>query len=204
MMKWLLMLLAALGLAALLIFFAQKVNLNPGRSVGQVIDQLNGVTVYYNGGVGHTAGRNLAADGYNLGIKYQCVEFVKRYYYEHLQHKMPDSYGHAKDFFNPMLADGELNIKRNLQQYRNPSASKPREDDLLIFAPILFNPYGHVAIVSKVSEGHIEIIQQNPGPFEPSRINIPLLKKKDQWLLDNKRILGWLRKSSPLSYQGSQ
>src|SRR5690606_23830292 len=68
--------------------------------VGKPVDSLNGVVVYYNGAVGHVLERNVAADGYNIGLKYQCVEFVKRYYYEHLQHKMPDSYGHAKDFFD--------------------------------------------------------------------------------------------------------
>ncbi|MFA0963395.1 hypothetical protein AB9P05_16445 [Roseivirga sp. BDSF3-8] len=49
------------------------------------------------------SGRNLTPDGYNLGLKYQCGEFMKRYYYLHLNHKMPDSYGHARDFFNPSL-----------------------------------------------------------------------------------------------------
>ena len=68
------------------------------QKVGQVVDQFNGVNVYYNGQISHVSGRNLTKDGYNLGQKYQCVEFIKRYYYERFKHKMPDSYGHAKDF----------------------------------------------------------------------------------------------------------
>ncbi len=48
--------------------------------VGDKVDSLNGVYVYYNSNVGNVSGRNLASDGYNLGLKYQCVEFVKRYY----------------------------------------------------------------------------------------------------------------------------
>ena len=67
--------------------------------IGDKVDSLNGVFVYYNHSVGNVSGRNTTADGYNLGLKYQCVEFVKRYYYENLNHKMPNSYGHAKDFF---------------------------------------------------------------------------------------------------------
>jgi hypothetical protein len=39
-------------------------------------------------------------------------EFVKRYDYEHLGHKMPDSYGHAKQFFNAALSDGALNLRQ--------------------------------------------------------------------------------------------
>src|SRR5690606_35208838 len=87
---------------------------------GDRVDSLHGVYVYYNGSVGNVKGRNLAPDGYNLGLKYQCVEFVKRYYYEHLEHKMPDSYGHAKDFFDNAVGDGKLNKRRALIQYNNP------------------------------------------------------------------------------------
>lgn len=36
------------------------------------------VAIYFNGGVNMSQGRNLTIDGYNLGIRYQCVEFVKR------------------------------------------------------------------------------------------------------------------------------
>jgi hypothetical protein len=74
------------------------VNLNTAKEVGDVVDALHGVSVYFNGGVNHVLERNLADDGYNIGLKYQCVEFVKRYYLEHLNHRMPDTYGHAKTF----------------------------------------------------------------------------------------------------------
>ncbi len=57
----------------------QQINVNPSLEIGQEIDQLNGVQVYYNGGVDTVTGRNTTPDGYNLGLKYQCVEFVKRY-----------------------------------------------------------------------------------------------------------------------------
>ena len=162
--------------------------------VGQPIDSLNGVNVYFNGEVDNVSGRNLTKDNYNLGLKYQCVEFVKRYYYEHLLHKMPDSYGHAKDFYNDTLKDGDINAKRNLTQYSNPSQSKPKIDDLIVFSGTTFNKYGHVAIVSNVEEDEVEIIQQNPGPFINSRESFPLAKQDEKWKIDNHRILGWLRK----------
>lgn len=47
---------------------------------GDVVDSFQGVHIYYNGFVNHVESRNLTPDGYNLGLKYQCVEFVKRYY----------------------------------------------------------------------------------------------------------------------------
>lgn len=162
--------------------------------VGEKVDSLNGVYVYYNGSVSHVAGRNLAPDGYNLGLKYQCVEFVKRYYYQHLNHKMPDSYGHAKDFFQKGLKDGALNTRRNLVQYTNGSATKPKVNDLLVFDGHSGNPYGHVAIVSAVKKGKVEIIQQNPGPFERSRVEMKLKQENGLWTIEGDGVLGWLGK----------
>lgn len=164
------------------------------REPGTPVDSLNGVVVYYNGNVGNVWGRNTAADGYNIGLKYQCVEFAKRYYYEYLHHKMPYDRGHAKDFFRTGLADGVVNSERNLRQYTNGSKSKPQPDDMIVFGGTVFNRYGHIAIISSVSDSEIEIIQQNPGPSAESRVVYPLLFRNKRWTVDNDRVLGWLRK----------
>lgn len=166
---------------------------NLAYKIGQPVDSLNSVIVYYNGPVSNVVERNLAPDGYNLGLKYQCVEFVKRYYYQHYKHKMPDSYGHAKDFFDPKVKDGELNKRRNLIQYTNSSKSKPKVGDLLVFDGNIFNKYGHVAIISKVNQDKIEIIQQNPGPYASSRAEFKLTYKENLYKVDYDEILGWLR-----------
>ncbi len=181
-----------MGLAVLWTY--KKRNFNTPYSAGQPIDSFHGVFVFYNGGVDNVSGRNTTNDGYNLGLKYQCVEFVKRYYYEHLNHKMPDSYGHAKDFFDQTLTDGQKNKQRNLTQYTNPSQTKPKIDDLLIFDGTTFNKYGHVAIISNVTDNEVEIIQQNPGPYKRARETFSLDSKDGKWKIHNKRILGWLRK----------
>ena len=107
---------------------------------------------------------------------------------------MPDSYGHAKDFFEKTLADGKKSKRRNLTQYSNPSKTKPKVDDLLIFDGTTFNKYGHVAIISKVMETRIEIIQQNPGPTNKSRETFSLENKDGTWEIKSNRALGWLRK----------
>ncbi len=164
------------------------------KKPGMPVDSLNGVVVYYNGAVGNVWGRNTSADGYNIGLKYQCVEFAKRYYYEHLHHKMPYDRGHAKDFFRTGIADGSMNSERNLRQYTNGSKSKPRPDDMLVLDGTVFNRYGHIAIISRVSDSEIEIIQQNPGPSAPSRVSYSLLFRNNKWRIDNDCVLGWLRK----------
>lgn len=166
--------LLLLGLGGFWAF--KKFNFN-NYIIGQAVDSFNGVKIYYNGWVSHDSGRNVSKDGYNLGLKYQCVEFVKRYYYEHLNHKMPNSLGHAKDFFNCTLKDGAKNVSRNLTQYSNPSKSRPMVDDLVVFSGTTGNPFGHVAIISKVTDYYIEIVQQNPGSFAKSQINLYMQKQ---------------------------
>lgn len=188
----LLIVLGVLLLIFLGIKMFKKNNFNTKYQVGQVIDSLHQVKVYYNGGVSHTAGRNLASDGYNLGIKYQCVEFVKRYYYEHLHHKMPDTYGNAKDFFNAELENGAINKQRDLFQYHNGATIKPKVNDIIVFSKSFWNPYGHVAIIAEVNVDSITIIQQNPGPFGESREQLELRNKEKKYYIDNDRVLGWL------------
>jgi surface antigen len=158
---------------------------------GDLLDSLNGVQVYYNGGMTATHGRN-TKDGYNVGLKYQCVEFVKRYYLEHFHHKMPDSYGHAKDFYNKKLPDVSLNKARNLMQYANGGSTKPKVGDLIIFDGWALNPYGHVAIVGIVKADKIQIIQQNVG--SKTRETISLSEKNGKFTLESDGLLGWLRK----------
>ena len=175
-------------------WYLKSATFYPTYEIGQEIDSFNGIPVYFNGGVGNVSGRNLSSDGYNYGLKWQCVEYTKRFLYDHLNHKMPNSYGHAKDFFNPNVEDGEINADRGLYQYTNSSSSKPKVNDLLIFDKTQFNPYGHVAIISKVTDDEIEIIQQNAGIHAPTRETFSLIKEGNKWKIEHSKVLGWLRK----------
>jgi surface antigen len=185
--------LITLLLVLLGVFFISRNPKKVTHEIGTPIDSLNGVYVFYNGPTNkNISGRNTTHDNYNLGLKYQCVEFMKRYYYEHLNHKMPNSYGNAIHFFEDTLADGQTNEIRDLTQYTNPSVEKPKVNDIIIFDGTLFNEFGHVAIVSKVNRSNIEIIQQNSPK---TRENLHLKNTKGKWLIKNKRIKGWLRKN---------
>lgn len=156
--------------------------------IGQVIDSLNGVKVYYNSNdIRNTVGRNKANDGYNYGLKWQCVEFVKRYYYDELDHRMPNTWGHAKEFFNLHLSNGAFNNDRGLYQWRNGSATKPRINDIVVFGGYTF---GHVAIISEVTDQDIEIVQQNVGAA--TRQRLVLTNRNGRWYIRHGKILGWL------------
>ena len=156
---------------------------------GEPLDSLNGVIVRYNDGMNATHGRNVV-DGYNVGLNYQCVEFVKRYYLEHYDHRMPNSYGHAKAFFDTTLADGALNKDRGLLQFTNPSATVPCIGDLVVMGAYAGNSFGHVAIISAVEGDEVEIIQQNT---RSTRNSFDLDNSDGRYRIESDRILGWLR-----------
>lgn len=160
--------------------------------VGDTLDIYENVVVYYNGSTGNVSGRNTTEDGYNLGLKYQCVEFVKRFYYERYNHKMPNSYGHAKDFFNKSIDDAELNPDRDLLQFKHPSVNIPKVGDLIVFDASIFNAYGHVAIVAHVGKDEIEIVQQNTGT--QSRSTYPMNFENEKYTIGAVGILGYLRR----------
>ena len=163
-----------------------------GPKVGQVIDNFNGVPVFYNGHISNVIGRHVSSDGYNFGLKYQCVEFVKRYYYLIYDHKMPNSYGHAKDFFDISINHGDYNRSRGLIQFRNAYDMSPQIGDILVYDAGEMSLYGHIAIISKVEDDYIEVVQQNWG--EKSRQILPLVKYDKYFTIADYDVLGWLRK----------
>lgn len=161
--------------------------------IGDIIDSLHGVPVFYNGNIQNVKGRNITETGYNLGLKYQCVEFVKRYYYEYNYHEMPYSYGHARQFYNKLLNyDYRVyNNKRDLYQYKNGNIFKPQVGDILIFDSDKYNHYGHIGIISEVSDYHVEVIQQNYGKDTRTSFRLALMDNK--YHIANRYALGWLR-----------
>jgi len=176
----------ALVLIAILVFSRQQANLPE-----QAIDSFNGVAVYDNG-PDFTAihGKNYSPDGYYYGCKWQCVEYVKRYYYLKKKHCMPDLFGNARDFFDPAISQGKINYLRGLIQYRNGGDMKPHVEDLLVFTRA---KYGHVAIVTAVESDYIEIIQQNVA--SGTRQKIKLEMRNGRYYLGNgKEPAAWLRK----------
>ncbi len=158
--------------------------------VGTVIDEFKNVAVYSNGNNYMSShGLNYSSDDYYFGYKWQCVEYVKRFYYEIYGHKMPDGAGNAKYFYNPMLDQGELNKQRGLTQYKNGGDEKPRSGDLLVFTD---GAYGHVAIITNVEQEGLEVIQQN-SEF-PREMYELIIEKGNYTIVGEREPAGWLRK----------
>ncbi|MGC4118698.1 MAG: CHAP domain-containing protein [Myxococcales bacterium] len=158
--------------------------------VGAVLDRYRGIEVHENGPEIETShGKSYGPGGFYYGKKWQCVEYVKRFYREALKHEMPDGWGHAKSFFDESVADGDCNKARGLVQYINGSSSAPHPDDLMVFD----GSFGHVAIVTDVSEDSVEVIQQNvPGE---TRQKLDLERADGRFTITGPwRPAGWLRK----------
>lgn len=160
--------------------------------IGQRIDSFNGINVYYNGDQANVFGRNLTHDNYNLGLKYQCVEYVKRYYYIVYGHKMPYSYGHAKDLFDETLDDKRLNHKRDLYQFKNGSDYRPLPGDILILDGNHKNPYGHAGIVTYSKGKTMEVIHQNVGGS--TRETFAVVEVDGRFFVADPDTKGWMRK----------
>lgn len=158
--------------------------------IGNLLSSYLGVPAYQNGPIiTMSHGKNYASDGYYYGQKWQCVEYVKRFYHDALGHSMPDVWGHACDFFDPQVVHGQLNKARNLWQFQNGGDIPPAENDLLVFQN---GGYGHVAIITRVSENVIEVIQQNI--FGKARQTHPLQKKEGRFHIGTSQpATGWLR-----------
>jgi surface antigen len=199
MKKWIVglvfVLLAACGVLFAIQQYENKCSPVVSKEIGVETDSYKEVKVFNNGeDYVKDYGKNYSKDGYYYGLKWQCVEYIKRFYYDAKGHKMPDVLGHAKDFFDESVNQGELNKKPNLLQYRNGDNMKPHPDDLIVFTDTY---YGHVAIVTEVTDADIEIIQQNI--YGKSRDRLKLTIKDGKYTVGggNKRSpAGWLRKDA--------
>lgn len=94
------------------------------------------------------------------GLKYQCVEYVRRFY--HLvkgietRDGMPGRGwdGNADTYFKTA---GE----KGLEALENGGSTPPLPDDIITFEG---GAHGHVAIITAVTDDHIEFIEQNFSP----------------------------------------
>jgi len=138
-----------------LVFF-QKVD--AAEPFGTSLGNFNGIIAYSNCSTSCTAcnnncsSYNYANDGKYLGIKWQCVEFVRRYYYLIYGLDLASSYrGDAKYWYDNASTMG-------LDKYPNGSSKAPQIGDILVSNG---DQYGHIAIIKSVSNNQVCTIQQN-------------------------------------------
>ncbi|MFC4426686.1 CHAP domain-containing protein [Deinococcus navajonensis] len=186
---------------------AQKRQIVSRRDWGAEIGSLDGIPAYYNDGVSSsievTQGkRNYSTDGkkYEYGLKWQCVEYVRRYYYDKLGITFKPRSGNAQDYFNRSTESGATNPERGLRQFRSGSSEMPTHQDLFVFGSNRYSSVGHVGIVANTIGTTVVIAQQNVGAQFTTTLQFEEYMshgvKKYRLSKDYEafNLLGWLRK----------
>jgi CHAP domain len=135
-------------------------------------------------------------NGTYTGIKWQCVEYARRW----LLINTGAVYGDvdiAADIWDRIdyLTDVKTKKLIPLEAHLNGSTQAPQVGDLLIYAKA-FNATGHVAVVTgmDVNNGLVEVSEQNfsneSWPDDYARKIMFIKKDENYWLLDG-YLLGW-------------
>jgi glutathionylspermidine amidase/synthetase len=142
-------------------------------------------------------------NGTYTGIKWQCVEFARRWLLDN-QDAVFGDVDTASDIWGKIQSITRVSngSELALESYLNGSANPPRAGDLLIYAQEYLGT-GHVAVVTEVDlrTGIIEVAEQNflnqPWLGDYSRRIVLVEKGGRYWVLDG-YVLGWKRvKPSP-------
>lgn len=135
-------------------------------------------------------------NGTYTGIKWQCVEYARRWLLQNRRAVYGDV-DIAADIWDKIdhLTEVGTNKRLPLESHLNGSQQPPRKGDLLIYAKA-FNNTGHVAVVIDVDHdaGYVKVAEQNysnkPWSADYAR-RIELIDKSGRyWLLDG-YLLGW-------------
>lgn len=157
----------------------------------RVLDTEQGIPIY--APVAQSCGtkdEHRAEDGYLFGNKWISTEFVRRYYYQVHNFKMPDDLASAKSFFDPAIQQGAINPKPGLIQFQNGLDEIPMAGDLMVF---LEGECGHIGVVTEVSENCVVIAQQN-AEEEKTRETLKLHHADGGWKVEGSRSpAAWLR-----------
>jgi len=142
-------------------------------------------------------------DGVFMGMKWQCVEFARRWLYSNLGWVF-DDVAMAYDIFRLQSAT-EIGSGRQipLRSFRNGSRRRPEPGAMLIWNEGgHFSTTGHVAIITAVGESSVRIAEQNfahhkwPGDRDYSRELTMIVSDAGEIRIDgggdNAEILGWV------------
>jgi hypothetical protein len=143
------------------------------------------ILYYYNKKIIHKGKPGTKYENIIYGIKYQCIELVRRFYI-HVYNITFDDIDNAIDIFS--LKNG-INITTNkkipfIHIYNN-GLNIPHLGDIIIWKKTKYIKYGHVAIVNKIISNSIINIAEQCGKNK----NIGLRNI----YLHNSNIIGWIR-----------
>jgi len=120
---------------------------------GTNLGEFNGVITYSNGYAGYVSNQSNYYGGEYTGMRWQCVEFSRRYYLQHYDYYLDETVEYAQECFNTWGANAEIG-----QHTNGSSTTPPAVGDIICASG---GGTGHVAVVRAVSGNTVTVIQQN-------------------------------------------
>uniref|UniRef100_A0A7V3RIG8 CHAP domain-containing protein n=1 Tax=candidate division WOR-3 bacterium TaxID=2052148 RepID=A0A7V3RIG8_UNCW3 len=123
------------------------------------------------------------------GYRYQCVEWINRFYVQMMLHKNMRGSGDANQYYDKYESLG-------LNRYPNGGTEPPQPKDILCSNGGL---HGHVAIVREVGSNYVKVIQQNwYNDYRDSSMTLSMTVSGGHYTVSGFNssypIQGWLRK----------
>lgn len=118
----------------------------------------NGTPAYSNGGSAH--GKSGFESNGSLGMKWQCVEFSRRWLWDHAGLMLPDIHIAAQIFSIPYVfnAAGE---QVEVRPVRNNSTEKPTPNSFIIYCSAVGSFPGHIGVIVEVTDTEVRVADQN-------------------------------------------
>lgn len=163
-----------------------------GAQLGQAAD---GVPAYSNCNETCVVFEPSRHEGQYTGIKWQCVEYARRWLLVHHGAVYGDVDIAADIWKHTELTRPAGGAPIPLETHENGATVAPKVGDLLIYAAAL-RETGHVAIVTAVDTktGTVEVGEQNfdnaqwPGPYARK---LPVIEREGRWWVLDPYLLGW-------------
>ena len=124
------------------------------------------------------------------GIKWECVEYVRRWYIKIFNITFP-SIKDAVDIWNiPYAYDPVTKKKFRFDSIMNGTNAEPVVGDILVFTQNEFYPYGHVAIITRLTQDYVYLAEQNIDDTVWNKPYSRKIKRRVDTIVDP-FVLGW-------------
>lgn len=155
------------------------------------------VPAYSNGNDSHTSNEWNFLYGVFTGMKWQCVEYARRWLFIR-KGCVFDSIDGAKDIWNLTIVQRVVDKKCfTLKSHPNGSPYRPQNESLLIYkgsTPDI--PFGHVAVIVDVLPDAIRVAEENYNPYYWTgnyAREIPYVFRNGSYFIDDYySIFGWM------------
>ena len=174
------------------IVFSLLINVAAATDFGDIIGTYRGIDAKSNGPC--TGLYSGTYENTNCGLsknwKYQCKEYVNRFYKDIMGIDTSKWAGSAGEYYATASAKG-------LDAYPNGGDTSPQPNDILTFSG---GPYGHVAIITWVDDKSVKVVEQNfnrDTAYATLKRNGNTIQNHITSTGITYTVQGWLRKNGP-------